>query len=91
MANLTTNQVALIQYIVADHKAGDTAKVEVSQNGFFHPLTLWSLVERGLVRHLHYYSAYDKPMPYTRTADGAPVYEVELTSEGWSYLYRIKR
>ena len=94
MPNLTTNQVALVQYIVAAHKAGESGKVEVSSNAF-NSKTLSSLVARGLVRHFHHYRAFSRmngeSMPCERTACGAPVYDVELTSEGWSYLYRIDR
>jgi hypothetical protein len=94
MPNLTANQIALFQYIVAAHKAGESAKVEVSPRAF-NSKTLSSLVARGLVRHFHHYPVHStnragEPMPYYRNQNG-PVYEVELTSEGWSYLYRINR
>ena len=68
---------------------------EISGN-WFHTKTLSSLAERGFVRHLNHYPPYTsnwagKPMPYERTADGAPMYEVELTTEGWDFIYRLDR
>jgi len=94
MPNLTANQTALVQYIVAAHKAGETAKVEVSQERF-HAKTLSSLVAHGLVRHFHHYSPVTsnlggEPMPCHRNQNG-PVYEVELTTEGWDFIYRLDR
>lgn len=93
MPNLTANQAALIRYIVAAHKGGKTAKVEVSWNRF-NSKTLSSLVGRGVVRHLHFYPLYSsnragEPMPCHRSADG-PVFEVELTRQGWDHVYGFK-
>ena len=92
MPNLTAKQVALVQYIVAAHKGGSPAVVQIAR-GHFNRRTLNSLVARGLVRHLRFYQVstglVGEPMPLTRLS--GPGYEVELTSAGWDFLYRIDR
>ena len=85
MPNLTSNQVALIQYIVAAHKGGKTA--EVSSLHGFHPATLKSLVARGLVRKLETTAVHT---PRGGQFQHSLVDDVELTREGWDHVYGFK-
>ena len=90
MPNLTDNQAALIRYIVAAHKGGQTAKVSPLHG--FHPATLKSLVARGLVRKL-YTTAVHTPRGWINGQyrfQHSLVDEVELTRQGWDHVYGFK-
>ncbi len=97
MKKLTDNQTKLLQYIIGAHKGGESAKVHTVSGrcwGYnsFHHVTLKSLVSKGLVRFLRF-DDYGDPKGWT---DGESrfhwsTFEVELTSEGWDFIYRLKR
>ena len=91
-SNLTSNQVDLIQWIVASHKFGETAKVHtVSGRSWgansFHHGTLKSLIKKGLVMYLTFNEDGD-PKGWTSDDGGfqPSTFEVELTREGWCFI-----
>ncbi len=97
MKKLTDNQTQLLQYIVAAHKGGETAKVHTVSGrcwgaGSFHHTTLKSMVSKGLARFLRF-DEYGDPKGWTAPDGGFhwSTFEVELTSEGWDFIYRLKR
>ena len=91
MLNLTANQTALISEVArcnSAYRVSAKVRVGIRFQGH-HPMVLKSLLARGLVRYIR--PDIEGCLDPTTGRVDSNLHELELTSEGWDFIYRIDR